>query len=580
MTRWIRWQGLVPFVVVAGLLAAFWLLIFDGLVKRAIEKTGTLIVGAEVDVRDVDVSLFPLAITLDGLQVTNPDDPATNSVECGTIAFSLDSLNLLRRKVIIDQMAVEDVRFDTPRKRPGFVRSRLEEKKGEEKKSVFGLTLEKPDVKKILRNENLESVKLIETAKQEMRNKKSAWQQKMEEIPDKATIENYQDRIRKIRKMKKDVTGLAKQLKEARALRRDIEQDLGKVKQVRAAFKNDLTAAKRIVERAEQAPGSDVRRLRDKYSITPAGLANISDLLFGDEISSWVRTGLLWYNRIQPVVERAKAQREDVAVVKPLRGEGVDIRFREVRPLPDFLIDRAAVSVETAAGYLAGAIRNITPDQNILGVPLTFSFTGEKLKKAKSAAVTGTLNHTNPARQQDRAQFSMSGFKLRKMVLSNDKDLPISMQDAIVDFNLDGLYTRALKATFTAKVRSAGMTVGGEGRSNPFVTSIRSALSKVSNFSLSADITGTLQDYKMNISSDLDRVLKNAVSNVVRAQRTRLERELKTKIRERTGGQLRDLRESFGGLTEQGGRLDKVQEQLYSVLEEAIKSATGKLRLR
>ena len=76
------------------------------------------IVGAEVDVK-ADVKLFPLGITLKELQVTNPDVPETNSFECRHIAFNVDSLNLLRRKVIINEMAVEGMRFDTKRTAAG-----------------------------------------------------------------------------------------------------------------------------------------------------------------------------------------------------------------------------------------------------------------------------------------------------------------------------------------------------------------------------------------------------------------------------------------------------------------------------
>ncbi len=580
MTKWIRWQGVIVFVLIAGMLAVFWLLIFDGLVKRTIERTGELIVGAQVDVHDVDVTLVPLAMTLNGLEVTNPEAPATNSVECGRISFSLDSLNLLRRKTIINEMAVEGVRFDTPRKRPGRVSKREEKKAEEGKETVFGLAIKTPNIKEILQNENLESIKLIETTRADLQKRKADWQKRIEEMPNKAKVDGYKARIEKVRKSQRDILGAASQVSEVRAIRRDIEQDLDLVKNVRTAFKSDLAASKSVLEKAEQAPLNDVRRLRDKYSISPAGLANISQLLFGDQLSSWVRSGLLWYNRLQPVVERAKAQKKDVTVVKPVRGKGVDVRFREFRPLPDFLIDRSAISAETTAGVLAGTIRNITPDQNILGIPLTFALSGEKLKAAKSISITGSLNHVVPVSPKDIARLSISGFRVNDLVLSKNKDLPIAMKEGLVDFNIDGSFTQALKANITANVSSAVMNIGGDGSDNPFVTAVKSALSKVSKFSLSADIAGSLENYTMNVSSDLDRVLKNAVGSVVQEQGARLEQQLKSAIQDRTGTQLKDLRESFGGLNEQGGRIDEVEKRLNDVLQEAVKSAAGgKLRL-
>lgn len=575
--KWIRWQGLAAFVVLAGVFTAFWFLFVDAIVKSVIEKTGMAIVGAQVDVK-ADVTLFPLGVTLENLQVTNPDAPEKNSLECRRIAFSLDGLNLLRSKTIINEMAVEGMRFDTARKRPGKVSRKVKEQKKaeEERRTLFGLPIQTPDIKTILKNENLESVKLIETTQSELEKKKAGWQKRVEEMPDRAKLDSFKTRIEKIRQVPKgDVFGMAGRLSEARALRRDIEQDIERVRSARTAFANDLNFAKSIVERAEQAPLDDVQRLRDKYSISPAGLANISQLLFGDQISSWVRSGLLWYNRLQPVVERAKAQRKDVTVVKPVRGRGLDVRFKEFRPLPDFLINRTAVSAETTAGLLAGAIRNITPDQDVLGIPLTFSLTGEKLQAAKSVAIAGALNHIRPEKKEDAAHIAVRAFKVRDLVLSRLKELPISMEDGLVDFELNGSFTQALKAQFNANVKSATMNIGGDAGSNPFVAAVRSALSKVSKFSLSADISGSPDNYKMSISSDLDRILKTAVGTVVQEQSARLEQQLKIEIQERTGGQLKDLRSSFGALNEQGIRLNTIQNQLNTLLQEAIKSAGG-----
>ncbi len=582
MIKWIRWQGLIGFVVVVGAVMALWMLFIDGIVESVIEKTGTAIVSAEVDVK-ADVNLFPLGVKLEELQVTNPEAPETNSFECSRIAFNLDTLNLLRSKVIINEMAVEGMRFNTKRKRPGRVtkKAETEKKAAEEKKTLFALPVEIPDIKTILKNESLESVQLIETTKADLQKKQADWQRRINEMPDKAKLDGYRARIDKLKKLPKgDVLGMAGQLGEARAIKRDLEQDIERVRQTRTAFTSDLAAAKNVVERAQQSPMNDVRRLRDKYSISPAGLANMSELLFGDQISSWIRTGLLWRNRIQPVVERAKAQKKDVAVVKPVRGKGMDVRFKEYRPLPDFLIDRTAVSAETAAGILAGTIRNITPDQNILGVPLTFAFTGEKLQAARSIALTGALNHINPLKQADRANFSMRGFKVKNFILSAHKELPIAMEEAFIDFDLDGSFTQALRANLKANINSARMNIGGDGSKNPFVAAVRSALSKVNNFSISADMAGTLENYKMTITSDLDRVLKSAVGSVVQEQGAKLEQQLKAAVQDRTGKQLKDLQESFGAMNQEGNALTNIQNQLNALLQESLKSAGGKkLRL-
>ncbi|MDE3036364.1 MAG: hypothetical protein KGJ14_10370, partial [Nitrospirota bacterium] len=118
---WIRWWGLGAFVGLAVLLALLWLFLVDPFVKRMIEQTGTKLVGAKVELAAAHVTLSPLGLTLTRLQVTNPDEPMSNAVEAARIAMSLDGLNLFRRKVIIEEMAVEGLRFGTQRQSSGAV---------------------------------------------------------------------------------------------------------------------------------------------------------------------------------------------------------------------------------------------------------------------------------------------------------------------------------------------------------------------------------------------------------------------------------------------------------------------------
>ncbi len=430
MKTWIRWQGLIISIVVTAVLALLWLCFVDGIVRRVIEKAGTAIVGAEVDVGRADVSLFPLGVTLSGLEVTNPQAPATNGLVCARIAFSLDSLSLLRRKAIIDEMAIEGMRFDTPRRRPGSVNKLLGKKLEPVKKSSISLPLSIPDAKTILQMAQLESPKLIESAKSDMQQQQQAWQKRIaEEMPNKATVDAYESRIKKISQSKTSaIQGIVGELGEVRTLTADITREIERVKKAKAAFLADLDSAKNLVERAEGAPLEDARRLRNRYSISTSSLENMSQLLFGDTIGYWVRNGLLWYARLEPFFERVAIQQGNVMVSKPVRDRGVDVRFKEMNPLPDFLINKVLVSVDATAGTVAGTIRNITPYQDILGRALTFTFSGEKLKNAQSVGLSGELNHIVPSKPDDSARFIMRGYLVNSVVLSGNKDLPITLR--------------------------------------------------------------------------------------------------------------------------------------------------------
>ena len=121
MKGWIRWKGLIAFVVAVVAIVLVWFLAVDAVVRRAIEIAGTRAVGARVDLAAADLSLFPTGLTLSGLAVTNPDAPMENAVEVGKMTMDLDPGYLIRRKVIVNNLEVEGLAFNTPRKKSGEV---------------------------------------------------------------------------------------------------------------------------------------------------------------------------------------------------------------------------------------------------------------------------------------------------------------------------------------------------------------------------------------------------------------------------------------------------------------------------
>ena len=122
MKKWFRWWGVGVFAVLVLVLAAGWLLLADRIVKSALESAGSRAIGARVDIRKADLSLFPAGLTLNGLQVTNPQQPMRNAVEASRIAMTLDAAMLLRRKILIEEMTVDGILLDTPRKRSGAIK--------------------------------------------------------------------------------------------------------------------------------------------------------------------------------------------------------------------------------------------------------------------------------------------------------------------------------------------------------------------------------------------------------------------------------------------------------------------------
>ncbi len=548
MKKWLRWWGIGAFVSLTLIIFGLWFFFVDSLVKRTIEDSGSRLVGARVELGRADLSLFPAGLSLYRLQVTNPDKPMENAVEITRIACSIDLTSALLNKITINEMTLDGVRFDTPRKTSGKIKQKAATPTIKKKisKALELPSFKLPDVKEILEKEDLKSLKLIASVRNDIDREKIKWQKRLKELPDKDKLKDYERRIKGLKSIGKGgFGGILSGFGELVTIKKELEKDLKLIKTARHDLDNGIQLLQKRIKEAEAAPVDDVRRLKEKYALSPQGLANITKLLLGEKIGNWTQTALSWYDKLKPFLERSGVKQEgsDTEVVKPLRGKGVYVRFKERHPTPDFLIRKVRVTrIETRIGALSGKLQNITPDQDVLGLPLSFVFTGDSIKDVKSLKFDGTLNHIVPEKSRDSINFSIKGYQARNIILSDSKDLPLSLQKGLADINLKaGLSHESITARLVSGLTSTKFSVGKPDATNPIVTAISSAISDVSKFNLTADISGTIRDYDIKLKSNLDSVLQSAVKNLAGDQAARLEKGLTAAITKKAGGPLNEL---------------------------------------
>ncbi|MFQ5596683.1 MAG: hypothetical protein ACE5GK_01395 [Nitrospiria bacterium] len=128
-------------------------------------------------------------------------------------------------------------------------------------------------------------------------------------------------------------------------------------------------------------------------------------------------------------------------------------------------------------------------------------------------------------------------------------------------------------------MKSVAFAVGLKEGAGTLARAMADTLGEVKAFGLKAEAAGTLSDYDLKIASDLDQVLKKAIGNQVKVQATQFEAKLKSEITEKVNKEVAKLQSEFKGLD---GLLDTLggRERLGDkILQEAMKKATGGLKL-
>jgi len=558
MKSMIRWQGLGVFGFLVALLVLFFFFFADGLAKLVIEKQGSGLVGARVDLSGAKLSFSPTGLELTGLQITNPDAPMRNIVEIDRLAMLISPLPLFQRKIIIEEMSAEGVRPDTARKTSGALPGSATGKKEaapEKTESGFKLpSLQIPDVKEVMAKENLQTIALAREYQEQIKADKAKWQQRLAELPNQQKLESYRERLNKLQGSS-GLAGLLGGANELLAVKNELQADLDRLKSAQKDFTESSNAYKKQLTEIENAPRQDIKRLLDKYGLSSEGLANLSVLFFGRQTGGMIQQGLDWYEKAQPLLQRSKEKKGGSEVVKPPRGQGVTVRFKEEAPLPDFLIRHISASVKIAAGAFAGSINNVTPDQDVLGAPLTFTFGGENLQGLRAIKCAGVLDHVNPAQPNDTVNLAINGYAIKKMTLSSSESLPLTIDSGQADLTVQAeVQNRQINGEVQAQLQSATIETAPAQQGDAISQALASALADVSNVSVKAKVTGTLDDYKMALSSNLDSLLKQAAGKAIRSQTAKFEQQLKEAVMEKAKGPLADATGSFadfGGISEE-----------------------------
>jgi uncharacterized protein (TIGR03545 family) len=583
MNRYIRWWGLIVFVVVIGGAFGSVLLWADWAVKRAVESWGSSMNGARVDLDTAQMTFSPFGFALGNLQVTDAARPMQNAVQVAQIRFALDGYALLRRKFVITDMTMEGVRTNTARAVSGALPvpppEPEPEPEPESDASSFAFpAMDIPTAGELVASEGLQSGKLADGFRDDIEKAREQWAQRLEQLPGEAKLADYEQRLNAARpaldgRTLQDVQEIARAIKEIEKIRDDVRADVEQVQSVKRALGADLGALSERTKAVLAAPAEDFNRLKGKYSLDAKGLANASAVLFGPQVATWLRTGKEWYGKAEPFLAR---RAEPAQEVERERLKGVDVRFTDRFQVPDFLIRNVKVSVDVTAGKMAGQIRNVTTDQATLGHPMTFSFFGEEMHGLKDLEIAGTFNHVNPRASIDQMNLKAHGIAIDDYKLIGGRSFPLRLKDSAVDLDtrieLQG--GERIASELNVAFKTANFVADAGGARGELGEVVARALADVKSFSATARLGGTLRKYDVDLRSDLDELLRAALNKQFRARIDQLLADARAQLEAR----VQEVMKRVQARLDEFKAYEQKIEQRHRQFEEKLQKAEAELK--
>lgn len=587
----IRTGAVVPALVLTVLLGVYFSFFFDGHLRRTLEYAGTQVNGAEVNIASLRTSFLRAEMTIQGIEVTDKNQPARNIIEVGDIHFKMLWDALLRAKVVVDDASVLDIRALTARKRPGYVvppsppskgPTALEKVEGQvlaqtrkqysdnflgDVANVLSGTDYKNQLKKL--EGNLKSDARIKELEKELGEKKAKWEARIKELPQSQDFKTYQDRIKALKFDINQPAELAKSVAEADKIRKELEAKVKAVDQTSKDVKGELGGFGEQFKGLEKMVSEDLKDMQARLKLPNVDAKEFSRQLFMKMVEQKLG-GLAKYVAVArqympPKKTKAEKQaKREEQIIPPKRGQGVNYHFPVTTGYPLLWLKHAALSSELGqselSGNIKGEIKDLNTDPGFLKRPTLFIAQGDFPKQGISGFDGKiTLDHTGE-QARDSMDIKIAAFPVSENVLSNSPDVRLAMQGARGTTHMnatlvDEALVMSLKSSFSdikydvqAKNKIVEDILGGVLKGIPVVT-------------LNADVKGSLSQFDVGINSNLGEELAKG-----------FQRQLQAKIDE-AKGQLQQL--INGRIGEEKGKLKEQMDKTLGPISKLLDSREG-----
>ncbi len=574
-----RWKAIGPLLVLLIIAAVLWWLFADTIARRETQKVGTQMLGAKVEIQDLHLDLAHGKVLIRGLTVASPHEALRNLLQADELVADVDVVPLTEKKLIINRIAANGLRFGTLRETDG----RVAAKSGD---GIAGRVLAETQAWA-----SQFQVPVLQLATGKITTD-SLDPRRLSTIPAAAALSARADSSQRAWKAAFDTLRLGPTLDSAQAtlekLRRARATDLATLNEARRAIdrlkraRDRVTTLDRNVTQGATAlrsglAGLDSARQRD-YAFA-RGLLKLPSLDAPAVGAALFAPGAIRpFERVLYYVQLARRYMPPGLVPRATTGParvrraGEDVRFPRERNLPAFLVRSAELSflLQRAAEQpqrYAGRLSGLTSDPALYGRPTVASATGPELGAGL------LLNHLHGV-PIDTAGATVGGIRFPAFQVPG---VPLRLDPGAattqLGFNLNG---DTIHARFVIRSSNVRWTRDSGFANSTIGDLIWRAVSGIPNLDVEARLSGALHRPDLAVRSNLDQAiaarLRAVLGEQVAAAETQMRARVDALVNDKVGpvrARVTDVQnQAQAQVAQQRARLDQLQKQLEQRLRD------------
>ena len=179
--------------------------------------------------------------------------------------------------------------------------------------------------------------------------------------------------------------------------------------------------------------------------------------------------------------------------------------------------------------------------------------------------MVGKIDRTQPDISSDSIHVKIEDYLIKGLTLSESSDMPISIETGKADIDISCvLEDGRLQSEIRIDFGSVQFSDQGLDNSNELNRTVHTVLRDIPSFQIRVTVTGTLDNPKTSVESDLDELLKAATTKVLEDKSKSWEKDLESALATQVSTPLSEIDDQINGV-------DAIKKDLEDRLKSAEK---------
>ncbi|HKT61375.1 MAG TPA: TIGR03545 family protein [Gemmatimonadales bacterium] len=584
-----RWKAIGPLLGLLVLLGILLWLFAEPIARQTTEEASTELLGTEVNVGRLDLLPRQASVDLGALQVADPFEPRRNLIEADRIVLKLNPEALTEKKLVVERLALQGMRFGTARKRParpvkggGFAPQALRAvREWGQRFDVPLLQLTPIDTIKslVLNPTQLGTVQAAQGLLARTDSTRQALDRAFQTLDVKGTVDSAHALAQRLASTDPRALGIDG----TRQAIQSVQQTLKRLDQARqqvSALQRNVASGVQLlgagVQGLDEARKRDYAFARSLLKLPSISSPDIGSAFFGKVSIDRFQQALYWAELARHYMPPGLLPRQDPGPQR-LRASGTTVRFPKERAWPSFLLQVGQVDFSIDAGLLKGAyaatVQGVTSAPALYGKPMVVSARRDAPGSAIAGLDVGAIVDHRTSNVRDSVAARLRGVQLPAFDIPG---LPFRLApgtgSANLAFMLRGDQLAGRWAIGTNQVSWSLDSAGTRSNLEQIVWRIVSGLKQLD---VSAQLGGTVKAPTLSVRSNLDDAVADRLKAVVGEEVAKAEAMARAKVDSLVNDKVQPVKQRIASLQadatgrvgDQQAQLDKVQAELEAQLK-------------